>query len=885
MSYSENIFSYNRVPTLFALTYFAFGKDKKLRQDIEKWSKEGIGTMTIEKITSAVSFLNDPIKIDDVLENFRESLLASAPYQTESHCVLKDKVALLELFKLQGRGLGIGEELRDPLDSEFAYFRPAFERKPWTACYDYTSFFLKHLIKANETASFIRVCDAVYFQPEQIHFSMAFEEGNRDIADFVIQRSFIGLFPETDMETLCELAIANGHFHMFEFVEKLGYRKSPIFLQGLLVLALISHENETVQLLIEHINKLIVENKGKAEWDSLENFVQETSKALSKQVALISHEDKTIKEEKTEENSNIFIIGLNQLNAAMENFLKEQEKPVMSFGDRKTALELFFRTNEWKALQHLMGHKEKRLCDILSKKGVSELQQDKRIRDFLIDALYQAVRISSPEIVRFCLFSFALYPQSDRTFKLWKVLHEPLELACRFGKRDIIRHFLNFIDTKKPRYREYLKIASKEGYPEILEDLFQLEKEVPDELLSAILDNAVKFGHLDTVRYLIEERSADLNHTVAFSLSNVAQDEPEEVSLLDLAISSGNVELYDYLLARDVQPKLAFHEQLAVAAQAGSLAMVQRLLEKEDNKIEKSDINTFVKEGKTALAFAVKNGNLQIIELLIDKGADPLLASEDSVENEIPAKATAPFVLAAGLENTEVIMLFLSKIKNLDWEFLQGAVETAIICNRLCNLKILCKKLVASFNTIKDTEKRAFYVENYVGSFLNTAAEHTCDLSIFQHLVSLLVDFDRQIDSEYSTLLHAAIKGSQGEKNPQRELRKAVVLAYLLSRGAKIDAQKLLKDEQGNPTIERGPTPLQKAIELSETVNNRMIVELLMQAGASAAELPSDYVREPENSPISLLVRAILEKFSDAKSEDELITALGERSVKRVKHN
>jgi ankyrin repeat protein len=87
------------------------------------------------------------------------------------------------------------------------------------------------------------------------------------------------------------------------------------------------------------------------------------------------------------------------------------------------------------------------------------------------------------------------------------------------------------------------------------------------------------------------------------------------------------------------------NDQLRTAAIKGNLARVQKLV-KEGAEIDYKDVN-----GMTPLWFAVGRGHLEVTRFLLEQGADPNVAREDTLG--------PPLVMAAAENRVELVKLLL----------------------------------------------------------------------------------------------------------------------------------------------------------------------------------------------------------------------------------
>lgn len=106
-------------------------------------------------------------------------------------------------------------------------------------------------------------------------------------------------------------------------------------------------------------------------------------------------------------------------------------------------------------------------------------------------------------------------------------------------------------------------------------------------------------------------------------------------------------------------PAYADVESFVTAAQKNDLASVQSFIEQGENVNEQNSL------GNTALHFAVNNGNIDMIKLLLENGADATITNE---------KGWSPATIAEKKQLTEVIDIFQATQNNRD---LANLVEQA----------------------------------------------------------------------------------------------------------------------------------------------------------------------------------------------------------------
>jgi hypothetical protein len=101
-------------------------------------------------------------------------------------------------------------------------------------------------------------------------------------------------------------------------------------------------------------------------------------------------------------------------------------------------------------------------------------------------------------------------------------------------------------------------------------------------------------------------------------------------------------------------------DELRRAASAGEVARVRELLDKG------VDVNSANQYGATALAFASRRGHLEVVKLLLERGADPLRRDNFN--------GLTPLLFALRQGHAEIARIFLAKTGKVDFQMLRAAV-------------------------------------------------------------------------------------------------------------------------------------------------------------------------------------------------------------------
>jgi uncharacterized protein len=208
----------------------------------------------------------------------------------------------------------------------------------------------------------------------------------------------------------------------------------------------------------------------------------------------------------------------------------------------------------------------------------------------------------------------------------------PLEYAVRKGNIIIVQELLNSdIDIRNWRVTASLCEAVSKGFIEIVKlflDMGINVNESIDEDGHTVLMEASSEGYLEIVKLLVE-KGADVDYLF------------EGSSAIFYAINGGHKDVCDFLfpliknqeilkifhkdyssafnkLSSSIkQPKNSRIELFADAASEGELKLIEREIKKG------IDIDALDSAGTPALMYAAVAGHLEIVEILLDSGADP----------------------------------------------------------------------------------------------------------------------------------------------------------------------------------------------------------------------------------------------------------------------
>ncbi|XP_065583414.1 ankyrin-1-like [Artemia franciscana] len=302
------------------------------------------------------------------------------------------------------------------------------------------------------------------------------------------------------------------------------------------------------------------------------------------------------------------------------------------------------------------------------------------------------------------------------------------------------------------------------------------------------LHHAVKIGRADLCKLLIKS-GAELDATNAYGKTPLVT-----------AIKDNNSNLVEILLDRGANPNCG--ECLHLAVQKGRADLCKLPIDKRKSSAEIDAMNA---HGKTPLAIAIKANNLNLVEILLDRGADPnygeclhyavekgrvnickLLIDFGAKLDAMNAKKDTPLLIAIRNNNLELVIFLLDR----------GANPNCGECLHLIVQKgraDLCKLLIKS------------------GAELDAANAHgktplvTAIKANNLNLVEVLLD--RGANPNCGECLHLAVQKGRAD-----------LCKLLIKSGAELDA-----------TNAHGKTPLVTAIK----VNNLNLVEILLDRGAN----------------------------------------------------
>jgi|GEM_PF-6986679 ankyrin repeat protein len=274
------------------------------------------------------------------------------------------------------------------------------------------------------------------------------------------------------------------------------------------------------------------------------------------------------------------------------------------------------------------------------------------------------------------------------------------------------------------------------------------------------------------------------------------------------AIASGDVAITRYLLQKG-----ALANGLAVPAAIGDIAMVKLLLEFKANPTEgvraaveanQTDVAVLLLESGAAvdglMPIAANNGNKQIVEKLLAKGANPTDGIKAAITKNFTevaiillnagASPNGVIDIAAGFGNKEVVGKLLEKGANANDGIKQAVTNKHIDVSKQlidagANVKDVSFMLIAVNNKQADMARLLHakgtdveYVDGKGNSFLHMAADGNGEYALTKAFIEFGLPIDRP-NNKGETALHLAVQS--GKDNME-------VIQILVESGADVNA-------------------------------------------------------------------------------------------------
>ncbi|XP_048257810.1 serine/threonine-protein phosphatase 6 regulatory ankyrin repeat subunit A-like [Haliotis rufescens] len=255
-----------------------------------------------------------------------------------------------------------------------------------------------------------------------------------------------------------------------------------------------------------------------------------------------------------------------------------------------------------------------------------------------------------------------------------------LHLACFYGHVDVVKYLLSqdTVDVNsRGRYKQTpMMRAAKNGHKEVVE---LLVKKGADLSLaynadgSNVLHLACVNGHVDVVKYLLSQDTVNINSRgwrKRTPMMRAAEEGYKEVvellvskgadaslvdkrgnNLLHLACQRGQMELVKYIVSQDMvdinRRGLKKRSPVMIAAESGHKEVVELLVNKG------ADASLMDKKGNNILHLACQMGHVEVVKYVL---------SQDIVDiNSRGWKTKTPMMMAAEEGHKEVVELLLNK--------------------------------------------------------------------------------------------------------------------------------------------------------------------------------------------------------------------------------
>ena len=368
------------------------------------------------------------------------------------------------------------------------------------------------------------------------------------------------------------------------------------------------------------------------------------------------------------------------------------------------------------------------------------------------------------------------------------------------------------VDDNRRRRVAAIHLAAMNGHHgvfEVLRKKFEVDINTPDSDKETALMWAVKKGHLTAMKELIRQ-GADVNlqnkydcSALHLAISGNQYDMvkaliiSEEIDMnteriknprwpIEMAANHNNLKMVKCLLKKNIKILPANkHEALTIAAKRGYTKVVEAILDKEPDLLNKPDDN-----GNTALMLAAESGMMETVKFLIQE-RKAKLTNRNNLRVSI-------FDIAMQQKSNELLeyLINLNTDGTCLWEINDSFyIHTAVANGDIQKIKFL-----------QDSEGAGVLLQQDENgnSFVHTAAANNCH-ELLDHLLRDDDDFSELQNKMNETALHVAVKRGHLES-----------VRVLLDKQARLDV-----------ADNNGQTPLHAAVASNSA--SLKIVELLLE--------------------------------------------------------
>ncbi|KAL2827111.1 hypothetical protein BJY01DRAFT_255797 [Aspergillus pseudoustus] len=206
---------------------------------------------------------------------------------------------------------------------------------------------------------------------------------------------------------------------------------------------------------------------------------------------------------------------------------------------------------------------------------------------------------------------------------------DPLEVASRFGKTEIVRRILMAVsidDISQVNSRP-LERASMSGHYQVVRLLLGAGMDPTEGLEPGFM------GDFDSIVQLV------INHAVKVDVFSTRKFQTVLESQFVLACGRGWLNIVKTIFATGVSfPHLRMRAALEYASLEGHLEITRFLLDNDANAIYVGGLLA------SALCEATKGGHLEIMKTLLERGADPSMVSEEASPLDIASSSSLELV-------------------------------------------------------------------------------------------------------------------------------------------------------------------------------------------------------------------------------------------------